>query len=620
MSAAPLPTETVRPGSSNNSSADLSSPPSPRSPPTHSTVTYPQLPLQLQNGVGDIRLGGEKASAAAKDAASKPRKPRQKKEAGDANIDNRRATLSNGEKAPPKVRKPRAPRGTSAAFNKKEQQKLAFAGAPDSAKPLAIAPNQITDRPGSAHSLHNSGVPVAPPQFPIGKVGEAIPTSRAPTQYAMPTPPRPPSGQNYDPIRSATIEPRNTYQQQQQLQQAPPHTRISASTPPRPASHASISPSIASLLEPHPTAPQTYNTALKRENDGPVTSPPEPKRPRLTPPANIVDTPQPAAPHFHTTEPPPSVPNRNTPSATDIGDERTAAKSASRPPAGTKKPSGQSSSSHSPKPNGRKDTTLPPLPPGNGLLSSSMLGGGYDSKGPGRTAPTVVLHVPLNGDSNKYVNFARLAEQQYGFDALHPRLAAQRERLARVAAAGAALETAHKTGSGRSADEMSVDLSEGEPEADNSNAEGGGVNGNKDLRRSEGEGNEQSGVKRRKKRTMKEDMYDKEDDFIDDTELAFEEQAAATKDGFFVYSGPLIPEGEKANIERYVFSCSIPLLLDIYSDPLFAGPTVPQHVVVGVGEAGDPEEVPLAVRPAVVVRLPMARRNSPRAASPENQE
>ena len=55
-----------------------------------------------------------------------------------------------------------------------------------------------------------------------------------------------------------------------------------------------------------------------------------------------------------------------------------------------------------------------------------------------------------------------------------------------------------------------------------------------------------------KKRLMKEDYYDKDDPFVDDTELAWEEQAAASKDGFFVYSGPLVPDGEKAVVERYV--------------------------------------------------------------------
>jgi hypothetical protein len=53
----------------------------------------------------------------------------------------------------------------------------------------------------------------------------------------------------------------------------------------------------------------------------------------------------------------------------------------------------------------------------------------------------------------------------------------------------------------------------------------------------------------KKRRRRKVEDYDKEDDFIDDTELAWEEGAAVAKDGFFVYSGPLVPEGEKAQIE-----------------------------------------------------------------------
>ena len=156
-----------------------------------------------------------------------------------------------------------------------------------------------------------------------------------------------------------------------------------------------------------------------------------------------------------------------------------------------------------------------------------------------------------------YINFARMAEEQYGFNALHPRLAAQRERLARVAAAGAALENAQKmgrnSGSGMSTDEMSVDLSEGET----SNVEMGGMGVSGIDMMGDGNGGEgsESTLKKMvpKKRKMKEDQYDKEDPFVDDTELAWEEQAAASKDGFFVYSGPLIPEGEKANVERYVF-------------------------------------------------------------------
>lgn len=145
----------------------------------------------------------------------------------------------------------------------------------------------------------------------------------------------------------------------------------------------------------------------------------------------------------------------------------------------------------------------------------------------------------MNGEVNKYVNFTRLAEEQYGWDALHPRLAAQRDRLARVAAAGAALE---RNGSSKdSGDDMSLD-SEGE----GSNIEMGGM--------SDGRTGTDGGAKKiPRKRKMKEDEYDKDDGFVDDSELLWEEQAAAANDGFFVYSGPLVPEGEKPVTElRYV--------------------------------------------------------------------
>ncbi|CCF59263.1 hypothetical protein KAFR_0G02290 [Kazachstania africana CBS 2517] len=44
--------------------------------------------------------------------------------------------------------------------------------------------------------------------------------------------------------------------------------------------------------------------------------------------------------------------------------------------------------------------------------------------------------------------------------------------------------------------------------------------------------------------------YDFEDPFIDDSELLWEEQRASTKDGFFVYFGPLIEKGTYASFER----------------------------------------------------------------------
>lgn len=142
----------------------------------------------------------------------------------------------------------------------------------------------------------------------------------------------------------------------------------------------------------------------------------------------------------------------------------------------------------------------------------------------------------MNGETNKYVNFTRMAEERYGWDALHPRLAAQRDRLARVAAAGAAIERNNHSNR-ESGDDMSLD-SDGE----GSNVEMGGM--------SDGRTGTDGGAKKiPRKRKMKEDEYDKDDGFVDDTELLWEEQAAATNDGFFVYSGPLVPEGEKPTLD-----------------------------------------------------------------------
>ncbi|KAL2163434.1 hypothetical protein VTH06DRAFT_5491 [Thermothelomyces fergusii] len=144
---------------------------------------------------------------------------------------------------------------------------------------------------------------------------------------------------------------------------------------------------------------------------------------------------------------------------------------------------------------------LPPLPGGE----RSILDFGKARPGEEAEAPNISLHIPLNpGECNKY-----------------PRA------RARIAAATAALE---KTGSGRdsSAEEMDEDILLHGSDAGESNAE-----------------TPAQGKPAKKKRNFKEDEYDKDDDFVDDSELLWEEQAAASKDGFFVYSGPLIPEVEK---------------------------------------------------------------------------
>ncbi|KAK4100340.1 HPC2-domain-containing protein [Parathielavia hyrcaniae] len=215
--------------------------------------------------------------------------------------------------------------------------------------------------------------------------------------------------------------------------------------------------------------------------------------------------------------------------------------------------SAASSSSAAPRVGGLKEA-LPALPSGGGGggHERSILDFGKARPGEELEAPSITLRIPLQpGESNKYVNFMRMAEERYGWDALHPRLAASRERKARIAAATAALE---RTGAGSGRDgegegegeEMEEDIGEQGSDVEGSNVEMGGVaNNNGHANTGNGNGPEEPAKPARKKRNFKEDEYDKDDDFVDDSEMLWEEQAAASRDGFFVYSGPLIPEVEK---------------------------------------------------------------------------
>jgi hypothetical protein len=215
-----------------------------------------------------------------------------------------------------------------------------------------------------------------------------------------------------------------------------------------------------------------------------------------------------------------------------------------------------SSKAPSPKP-ARAAKEAPKIPQGSGLITNALFGGvDESSKSDTRSAPNIIVHVPLQ-KGNQIVNFAQLAEEQYGFAALHPRLAAHKDRLARVAAAGAALERNDKSLKGISAGETDEDLSldvDRDSDLDGDVSMGGTATGTNGVQSEASEG--------KKKRRKKVEEYDRDDPFVDDSEMAWQEQAAASKDGFFVYSGPLVPEGEKIQVERYVLrffsaSCSL---------------------------------------------------------------
>lgn len=242
-------------------------------------------------------------------------------------------------------------------------------------------------------------------------------------------------------------------------------------------------------------------------------------------------------------------------------------------------PTATPSSAPSPKPaRAAKDAVPPPLPQGSGLITGALFGVDDSSSAASKTAPNIILHVPLSRDSNKIISFARLAEEKYGFAALHPRIAAQKERLARVAAASAALENNEKGGSARESaeEDLSVDIDrDSDPDGDISM--GGVVTAPEEPT---------DGKKKRRKKKIEE--YDRDDPFVDDSELVWQEQAAASKDGFFVYSGPLVAEGEKVQVERCVLCISFHLMRHLLTN---LGPTVLSNAVAAVVVAAVHEHV-----------------------------
>ncbi|MCJ1285733.1 hypothetical protein MMC26_005074 [Xylographa opegraphella] len=565
------------PARTSSTSPALSSPPkSPDSPhhaiawqaaPSGSTVAYADAADEDVIKVeGDARSEVAARAANAKGSSATPsvKKPRKKRESA-TNTGNSTATEAKEKK----TRKPRAVSSTAIAGRRKA--KVDPAADPNAVAAQASRHPKITEAVAPPPPPPDSRVLASTYTSQSGN-SEAItndPVSLPPATAA--TQPTTRSGQNYDPIRSSAFEAPKPFTSPYGPQQP---------SPLKSTNRASESPSISSLIDP-PSAPSvTYPVA--QTSNPPSFSNPSPSlhhdynpqsRPQLSPPVPIYGdmrprqstSTSPSSINLLSTRPqPPPYPKHSPPStAMDIDTEPLHPSSNDQLLPSTTKPPQQSSrktstgtstpssATHSPKPPRPKDkdALVPPLPSGNGLLSSTLFGGPADpSVAEKLQAPTVILHVPLNGEGNKYVNFARMAEERYGFNALHPRLAAQRDRLARVAAASALLEKVSSNGGGlsgsggASADEMSVELSDGDGDGDNSNIEMGGMDTDA--------AKEATTVKPKLKRKMKEDNYDKDDPFVDDSELAWEEQAAASKDGFFVYSGPLVPAGEKPQVER----------------------------------------------------------------------
>ncbi|KAJ4348324.1 HIR complex subunit [Didymosphaeria variabile] len=429
----------------------------------------------------------------------KPRKPRRAAEPKDPNAApaprKRRTKASleaqNASPAPPEEK---------AAVNVPQQQ-----SAPQ-ARPTELAQVLQPEQP--------SPVTQPPPLRPLGASAEPL-HGNPNLSHITPTPstPRPASsGQRYDPIRGGIYESKPL---------------VAATAPPPPISpplnRASASPSITSLIDPPTVTSLPYAQPARLQQQTSVTSAP-------LSPAALSSRQGPLLPAQDNQQPPRPAPPLG-PAPMDVdSDPRTSVPMKKMDSASA----GTPSNAPTPPVKARQKEAPPPLPTGSGLLSGTPFGPAVNANGNGSTEPTGVniwLTFPLKGQTNVTINFAQEVEKKYGFAALHPRIAARRERQRQITSMGAALEKA--AGLAGSADDMSVDLSD--------NESNGGNTGMDDEGSAAG--------KTKKPRKRKQEDYDKEDDFIDDTELAWEQQALMAKDGFFVYSGPLITE-EKPAVER----------------------------------------------------------------------
>lgn len=433
-----------------------------------------------------------------------------------------------------KVRKPRKPRDTNIPAVQRKRKIASAEGAENvgpSAKMLATSsPNdQAYQQSNQPHLAPSPSYPQQQQQASDHRYSPNVPkregfsNSMSSILNSDEPPARPQSnsntssmpvrssGQNYDPIRGGYDPVREIFG--------------SASSPRAPSQAVNRSPSIASLVD----------TSVNRSPGQPQSAYPSHSRLHETSmPSSPSQAPRPTS----TPAEPPMLSNHNS-------DSKEQAETAPSPPKPVVRESQFTTIANgpikksSPK---QKAITAGSTPRTENLEEMqdndgrSILDFGRAKPGEETQTPTIVLNIPIRpGETNRYVNFMRLAEDRYGWDALHPRLAANRDRKARIAAATASLE---KVESGReSGDDMSVDDSDNEA----SNQENGAASGP-----------DGQAKPAKKKRHYKEHNYDVEDDFIDDSELLWEAQAAASRDGFFVYSGPLVPEVEKP--ARYVFN------------------------------------------------------------------
>ena len=352
------------------SSPGLSSPPTPSSPTNRNHITSQPSNADhvARNASSGANHGGEKIAGATNAKTGAAVKRVRKTKDADAKSDGKSAKNTISSNAAPdakdataKPKKPRAPNGTSTT---KRKSKYTIEADAKPMKTTGVPQRKSSASKTPASAPMKTEVLSSPPPAQLGN-HEAIQKPEYPPYPNMsPLPPRTTSGQHYDPIRSATIEPRPY--------PSTPAQNYSVTTFPQQKSpnNASASLSIASLID-----PPTYDHAIHPKHiAAQPASPPPPKRQRLTPPEEPTVATVPRTVLLESSVNQPIVISNDT-TPMDVDNTPPAKTSApSAKPASTVRKSTTSSGTNSPaaapKPREKKEVTLlPPSGTGNGLLS-----------------------------------------------------------------------------------------------------------------------------------------------------------------------------------------------------------------------------------------------------------
>lgn len=159
--------------------------------------------------------------------------------------------------------------------------------------------------------------------------------------------------------------------------------------------------------------------------------------------------------------------------------------------------------------------------------------------------PIIALNIPLldpkapmPGQAEVVVNVLKLAEEKYGWNTIHPNAKSAIDLMDEM------LDDEDEGADEDDDDELQVVDEKGNTLAQNekNNAQNEKSNAQSKKKNNDELTEEQRARQHETRMNRKVGKYDYEDPFIDDEELQWEEEITTTKEGFFVYWGPLVED------------------------------------------------------------------------------